>query len=65
MISDHHFSIPVIFYDQLGNGESTHLPDAPKDFWKPELWVDELNNLLAHLGIADDFDLIGNSWGGK
>ncbi|KDQ23662.1 hypothetical protein PLEOSDRAFT_1094552 [Pleurotus ostreatus PC15] len=56
--------IPVIFYDQLGNGESTHLPDAPKDFWKPELWVDELNNLLAHLGIADDFDLIGNSWGG-
>ncbi|KAG5219463.1 Alpha/Beta hydrolase protein [Salix suchowensis] len=52
------------FYDQLGNGESTHLPDAPKDFWKPDLWVDELNNLLLHLGISDGFDLLGNSWGG-
>ncbi|KAL4257775.1 peptidase S33 family protein [Pleurotus pulmonarius] len=56
--------VPVVFYDQLGNGESTHLPDAPKDFWKPDLWVDELHNLLLHLGISDDFDLLGNSWGG-
>ncbi len=26
--------------------------------------MDELNNLLLHLGISDDFDLLGNSWGG-
>ncbi|KAG9226894.1 hypothetical protein CCMSSC00406_0003433 [Pleurotus cornucopiae] len=56
--------VPVIFYDQLGNGESTHIPDAPKEFWKAELWVDELENLVKHLGISDDFDLLGHSWGG-
>ncbi|KAJ8690807.1 hypothetical protein PTI98_012206 [Pleurotus ostreatus] len=31
---------------------------------KPDLWVDELNNLLLYLGISDGFDLLGNSWGG-
>ncbi|KDQ32716.1 hypothetical protein PLEOSDRAFT_1098703 [Pleurotus ostreatus PC15] len=56
--------VPVIFYDQLGNGESTRIPDAPKEFWKAELWVDELENLVKHLGISDDFDLLGHSWGG-
>ncbi|KAJ8517389.1 hypothetical protein ONZ45_g5432 [Pleurotus djamor] len=56
--------VPVIFYDQLGNGQSTHLPDAPKDFWRSQLWVDELDNLVKHLGISNNFDLIGNSWGG-
>ncbi|SJL11181.1 related to proline iminopeptidase [Armillaria ostoyae] len=56
--------IPVVFYDQLGNGQSTHLNDAPKDFWTPELFMDELDNLLAKLGIANHFDLLGQSWGG-
>ncbi|KAK0237045.1 Alpha/Beta hydrolase protein [Armillaria nabsnona] len=56
--------IPVVFYDQLGNGQSTHLNDAPKDFWTPELFMDELDNLLTKLGIADRFDLLGQSWGG-
>ncbi|KAJ8502942.1 hypothetical protein ONZ45_g11303 [Pleurotus djamor] len=55
---------PVVFYDQIGNGQSTHLPDAPKEFFQVELWVDELDNLIKHLGIENDFDLIGNSWGG-
>ena len=27
--------------------------------------MDELDNLLRALGIHDDFDLIGHSWGGK
>ena len=31
----------VIHYDQLGCGHSTHLPDAPADFWTAELFVDE------------------------
>ena len=27
--------------------------------------MDELDNLLKHLGIYDDFDLLGQSWGGE
>ena len=27
--------------------------------------MDEIDNLLKHLGIYDDFDLLGQSWGGK
>jgi L-proline amide hydrolase len=54
----------VIHYDQLGCGRSTHLPDAPKDFWQVSLFVDELDNLLRHLGIADRYHLLGQSWGG-
>lgn len=54
----------VVHYDQLGNGRSTHLPDAPADFWTPQLFVDELANLLAALGIADNYTVLGQSWGG-
>lgn len=56
--------VPVVFYDQLGIANSTHLPNKPKEFWTPELFMDELENLLEKLGIADDFDLLGQSWGG-
>ena len=56
--------IPVVLYDQLGCGESTHLRDKPKEFWTFELFVAELNNLLAKLGIDENFDLLGHSWGG-
>ncbi|TFK40277.1 proline-specific peptidase [Crucibulum laeve] len=56
--------IPVIFYDQIGIGNSTHLQDKPKAFWTVELFMDELDNVLSHFGIADDFDLLGHSWGG-
>lgn len=55
---------PVIFYDQIGNGQSTHLPTKPLSFWTVDLFLDELANLLEHLGIQDDFHLIGHSWGG-
>ncbi|KAH9944575.1 proline-specific peptidase [Amylocystis lapponica] len=55
---------PVVFYDQVGGGQSTHLPDKPKEFWTPELFMDELDNVLAYLGIADEYDLLGHSWGG-
>ena len=30
-----------------------------------ELFLSELDNLLKHLGIQDDYDLLGQSWGGK
>jgi L-proline amide hydrolase len=53
----------VILYDQLGCGNSSHLPDAPADFWVPQLFVDEFLSLLAHFQIGD-FHLLGQSWGG-
>jgi L-proline amide hydrolase len=55
---------PVIHYDQLGNGRSTHLRDSDPSYWTVELFVAELNNLLAVLGIADSYHLLGQSWGG-
>lgn len=54
----------VIHYDQIGCGRSTHLPDAPADFWTVQLFVDEFASLLTHLGIADRYHLLGQSWGG-
>ena len=53
----------VILYDQLGCGNSTHLPDAPAEFWTPRLFVEEFHNLLEHLGITE-YHLLGQSWGG-
>ncbi|MEW5712850.1 proline iminopeptidase-family hydrolase [Pseudomonas sp. SB113] len=53
----------VVHYDQLGNGRSTHLPQAPKDFWCVDLFLAELDNLIAHLGLHD-YALLGQSWGG-
>jgi len=54
----------VIHYDQLGVGNSTHLPDKEPDFWQVPLFVEELDNLLRHLGIADAYHVLGQSWGG-
>ncbi|MFC6576175.1 proline iminopeptidase-family hydrolase [Planomonospora parontospora] len=55
---------PVVHYDQIGNGGSTHLPERGEDFWTPELFLDELDNLLHRLDVADDYVLLGQSWGG-
>ncbi|MFJ3219853.1 proline iminopeptidase-family hydrolase [Kitasatospora sp. NPDC086801] len=55
---------PVVHYDQLGNGGSSHLTDRGADFWTVELFLAELDNLLTRLGIADDYVLFGQSWGG-
>lgn len=54
----------VIHYDQLGNGNSTRLPDKGADFWTVSLFLDELDCLLKHLGIQDRYALLGQSWGG-
>jgi L-proline amide hydrolase len=54
----------VVFYDQLGNGRSTHLPDRGGEFWTVDLFVRELANLLDHLGISKRYHLLGSSWGG-
>jgi L-proline amide hydrolase len=54
----------VIHYDQLGCGNSTHLREAPADFWTVQLFLDELDAVLSHLGIAAGYHLLGQSWGG-
>lgn len=54
----------VIHYDQLGCGNSTHLPDKEAGFWTPQLFVDELDNLIDHLGQRKGFHVLGQSWGG-
>ncbi|KAL8739479.1 MAG: hypothetical protein Q9190_007722 [Brigantiaea leucoxantha] len=60
------YSIPLILYDQLGCGKSTHLPElhGSATFWTVELFLSELSNLLSHLGIQNNYDLLGQSWGG-
>nr|WP_206119711.1 proline iminopeptidase-family hydrolase [Rhizobium laguerreae] len=55
---------PVIHYDQLGNGNSTRLPEKGPDFWTVELFLEELDALLSHLGIRDRYAFLGQSWGG-
>ncbi len=54
----------VIHYDQLGNGKSTHLPEKGPEFWTVDLFLAELDALLAHLGIARRYAFLGQSWGG-
>ncbi|KAI9657538.1 MAG: hypothetical protein M1831_004154 [Alyxoria varia] len=58
---------PVIFYDQLGSGHSTHLREKNGDtsFWTVDLFRSELANLIDNLGLRErGFDLLGHSWGG-
>ncbi|KAI0318247.1 proline iminopeptidase [Amylostereum chailletii] len=56
---------PVVFYDQLGNAHSTHLPDKDPSFWTIPLFLAELENLISQLKIdASPYDLLGHSWGG-
>ena len=53
----------VVHYDQLGCGRSTHLPDAPADFWTPALFVEEFAAVVADLGL-ERYHVVGQSWGG-
>lgn len=55
---------PVVYYDQFGGGNSTRYPGSRlnESFWVPQLFVDEMDNVLTHLGI-EKYDLYGHSWG--
>jgi L-proline amide hydrolase len=53
-----------LFYDQIGCGRSQHMPDAPPDFWSVDLFCRELSVLLEHVGFAERYHLLGQSWGG-
>ncbi len=54
---------PVIHYDQLGCGNSTHLRDRGAEFWTVERFLEELANLLDKLDVGPHH-LLGQSWGG-
>jgi len=54
----------VVLYDQVGNGRSQHLPDAPAGFWTVDLFRRELHALVDHLGWRDGYHVVGQSWGG-
>lgn len=61
------FGIPVIFYDQIGNGKSTHLREKAgnESFWVEDLFIKELDNLVDYLSLrTTGFYLYGQSWGG-
>jgi len=53
----------VIHYDQIGCGNSGHLPDAPAQFWTPELFIDEFHAVRSAFDI-EEYHLLGQSWGG-
>jgi L-proline amide hydrolase len=54
----------VVLYDQVGNGRSQRLRDAPADFWTVELFRRELAELVRHLGWDGGYHVLGQSWGG-
>ncbi|KAI0470416.1 Alpha/Beta hydrolase protein [Xylariaceae sp. FL0804] len=59
--------IPVILYDQIGCGRSTHLPEKMGDtsFWTFDLFLKELDTLVDHLELRKKgFNIFGQSWGG-
>ena len=60
------YGIPVLLYDQIGCGASTHLRNTKGDtrFWAMELFVAELENLKNYFQI-ETFDLLGHSCGGE
>jgi L-proline amide hydrolase len=51
----------VVFYDQLGSGDSDR-PDDPS-LWTVETFLDQLRSVREGLGL-DRMHLFGSSWGG-
>ncbi len=62
------YKIPVIYYDQVGCGRSTHFPEKKGDasFWTFNLFIQELDNLVRQFDLhREGFYLLGQSWGGS
>lgn len=59
------YTIPVVMYDQVGCGRSTHFSPHQyhPSFFTIDLFLAELDNLIRCLGITV-YDLFGHSWGG-
>jgi len=54
---------PIVQYDQIGNGRSTHFSAVTDDALSLPFYVGELESLLRHLGIANRYALLGHSCG--
>jgi proline-specific peptidase len=60
-------NMPIVFYDQIGGGRSTHFRDKMGDegFWTIDLFLRELECLVEHLQLSKNgFYVLGHSWGG-
>ncbi|KAI0724653.1 Alpha/Beta hydrolase protein [Fomitopsis betulina] len=55
----HHYMLPNAELARRLGGKGS----GKKEFWTMEVFMDELDNLLRHLGIEGEFDLLGHSWG--
>jgi proline-specific peptidase len=53
----------VVFYDQLGSGNSGLLEPHEASLWQPELFVEEVGVVREALGL-DRVHILGHSWGG-
>jgi L-proline amide hydrolase len=53
----------VVFYDQLGAGNSAIAEPHDAAMWKPELFVEEVDAVREALGL-DRVHVLGHSWGG-
>jgi proline-specific peptidase len=65
-LMDLNTSTPLVFYDQIGNGQSTHLPEKNgyKAFWSVDLFQNKPDNLIVHLRLKHcSIDVFGHSWG--
>ncbi|GAM87570.1 hypothetical protein ANO11243_055970 [Dothideomycetidae sp. 11243] len=60
------YGIPVVLYDQIGCGKSTHIPETAGDkaVWNIDFFVNELDNLINHLGVRSGYHILGHSFGG-
>jgi len=53
----------VVFYDQLGAGNSAVTEAHDPSMWTPELYADEVDAVRDALGL-DRVHILGHSWGG-
>jgi len=53
----------VVFYDQLGSGNSALAGPHDSEMWVPELFVAEVDVVREALGL-DRVHILGHSWGG-
>ncbi|KAL9087379.1 MAG: hypothetical protein Q9165_006676 [Trypethelium subeluteriae] len=63
------YGVPIIFYDQIGNGKSTRLKEkaGDREFWVEELFQSELDNLIDFFDLRNrhtGYNILGQSWGG-
>ncbi|THU80841.1 proline-specific peptidase [Dendrothele bispora CBS 962.96] len=58
-------SIPIILYDQIGFGLSSHFPDQAGNtsFWTVSVLAEQLHELIKYLGIEKGYNYLGHSFG--